>query len=100
MEASSGVTREPCSSESRLRSLTSDTSLSLDFQNGSPGPVTIHWLDFNGRRVHYADLEVGQSYRQQTYVTHPWIALDADGGCRGVFLPRAAGEHAVVIRAR
>jgi len=94
-----GVTQEPCASESRRRSLESTTSLQLDYRNDRSRRVSLYWLDFQGKRVHYADLEPGEAYRQQTYVTHPWVAVDGDGRCRAIFVPRAAGIHEVAIGA-
>ncbi len=84
----------------RLHAVTSDTSLYLDFQNDTDGTLSIDWIDFVGHRVHYADLAAGESYRQQTFVTHPWIVIDGDDQCRGVFIPHAAGIHGVVIPPR
>jgi hypothetical protein len=94
------VMQARCADERRLRSHESNTSLHIDYQNDRPRKVSLYWLDFDGRRVHYADLEPGQGYRQQTYVTHPWVAVDGDGRCRAVFVPQGGGEHAVVIGGR
>jgi hypothetical protein len=101
----SQIDREPlgpvleltCVREPDLRSLSSEESLHLDFQNTTQSRLTLHWLDFNGRRVPYVTLEPGQSHRQQTYVTHPWLAVDTDGSCLRAYLPRASGEYTVRI---
>jgi hypothetical protein len=86
-----------CAREPDLRSLASEESLHIVFHNMTQTPLTLTWLDFNGRRVSYATLEPGQSHRQQTYVTHPWLALDADGRCVTAYLPRVPGEYTVRI---
>ena len=86
-----------CAREPDLRSLASEESLHIVFHNTTQTPLTLTWLDFNGRRVSYATLPPGESYRQQTYVTHPWLALDADGHCVAAFLPRVPGEYTVRI---
>ena len=86
-----------CAREPDLRSLSSEESLHIVFHNTTQTPLTLTWLDFNGRRVSYATLPPGESYRQQTYVTHPWLALDADGHCVAAFLPRVPGEYTVRI---
>lgn len=92
-----GIVRLPCAEESRLRSLVSETSLHVDFSNTTDDDVSLYWLDFHGSRVHYNDLAPGESYRQQTYVTHPWVAVDPHKRCVGLFVPNAGGIHAVTI---
>jgi hypothetical protein len=76
-----------CNGEGKLRSLNSGVATSVTFQNDTAGPVRIYWLDFAGERVFYNELASGASYRQQTYVTHPWVAVSASGRCRGPFKP-------------
>lgn len=95
--AARGVTREPCASAGTLRSIHSDTPMHIDFVNHTSGWLDTYWISFDGRFVHYAELPPGERYRQQTYVTHPWIALDRDRQCRGVFVPHEAGVHVVEI---
>lgn len=38
----------------------------------------------------------GQSYHQQTYVTHPWVLTDAKGTCVAVFMPAREPRRVVV----
>jgi hypothetical protein len=99
-ELEGDVAQEPCASAGRWRSEDNGIPLFLDFQNDTPRTLSMFWLDFDGRRVHYADLPPGQGYRQQTFATHPWMAVDGDGQCRALLVPLAAGHHAVVLRAR
>jgi hypothetical protein len=100
MARGGAVSHEPCVAAARLRSIHSETSLHLDFVNRTAGAVSLHWIDFNGKLVHYIDIEAGETHHQQTYVTHPWIALDRDEQCRGVFVPNGPGVHTVLIGAR
>jgi hypothetical protein len=80
------------------RSLVSDTSLHLVYANRTAGTVAIYWLDFRGERVWYNTLAPGESYTQQTYVTHPWVIVNADGKCLAQLVPTAAGTFDVPIR--
>lgn len=98
-ERGRAVSMVPCDAASRSSSIHSATSLHLDFVNRTAGTISLHWIDFSGRLVHYADIRSGETHPQQTYVTHPWIALDRDGRCRGVFVPNGPGTHTVVIGA-
>ena len=79
------------------RSLVSDTSLHLVFANHTHGSVSIYWLDFNGDRVWYNTLAPGESYSQQTFVTHPWVIVDADGRCLDQLVATEAGTFEVPI---
>lgn len=77
-----------CRGEGVVRSRVSETTTTMAFVNRSAGPVSVYWLDFGGSRVRYQVLEAGTSYTQQTYLTHPWVVVDAQGRCRGPFMPR------------
>jgi hypothetical protein len=81
-----------CKGEGERRSLNSNVATTIDFRNESAGRIRIYWLDFSGRRVFYAVLGPGQGYRQQTYLTHPWVAVGATGACRGPFMPKRRGS--------
>jgi von Hippel-Lindau disease tumor suppressor protein len=87
-----------CGAEFALRSRASDVSLHLEFANDTDGPIFIYWLDFEGHRVHYNTLAPGESYEQQTYVTHPWVVVDAaDNRCLRLLVPHKAGRHRVSV---
>lgn len=87
----------PCDEARALRSEVSEVSLQMDVTNEADVPLALVWLDFEGRRVEYARLEPGASYLQQTYVTHPWIVLDDQQRCVGMFLPQRSGRHPLVL---
>lgn len=91
------VVELPCAREKAQHSVVSEVSLQIDFENATDDWLALEWLNFDGKRVRYADLAPGQTYRQQTYVSHPWVAVDPTGRCRGLFLPRAPGVHTVLI---
>jgi hypothetical protein len=46
-------------------------------------------LDYNGNRVLYAPLSPGQSFVQQTFLTHPWVIADTSPAavCQEIYLP-------------
>lgn len=91
------IVRMPCGDESKLRSIVSEGSLQIDFANGGTQPIAMYWIDFNGGRVHYADVSPGDSYTQQTFVTHPWVAVGANGKCVGIIVPNREDTHEVVV---
>src|SRR5947209_146381 len=86
-----------CSQESSLRSTDGSTSTHIEFVNNSPITVKVYWLDYaSGARVLYATLAPGQSYLQQTFVTHPWVVTDLGDVCISIFLPTDTTSSAVV----
>lgn len=57
-------------------SLSGDTAATVEFSNDTGVvPIEIYGLDYECNRVSYATLNPGESYVQQTYVSHPWIAV-------------------------
>lgn len=86
-----------CADEANARSLESAQSTHVEFRNPTRSPVRVYWLDFQGKRVLYNTLSAGQSYTQQTYVTHPWVVADMAGRCLGLFMP-AAARRTVTVR--
>jgi hypothetical protein len=50
----------------------------VNFVNRRARPVSIEWLDFDGRRKHYVDLRPGLTHLQNTFAGHVWIVA-ADG---------------------
>jgi hypothetical protein len=76
-----------CSLEHSLKSLTGDHSVTVTFQNLSSEAISTYWLDYTGKRVFYQRINGGDSYTQQTYISHPWVLVDATGQCRKIILP-------------
>ena len=85
-----------CDEEGTIRPIEGVTRMSLTFANQTDGEVRVQWLDYSGNRVHYNTLAVAESYTQPTFLTHPWIALDADGNCLGLWLPESDGLWAII----
>ena len=75
-------------SEEQLKSKNSDTSTMVKFENKTSQPVKLFWLDFQGKRVFYNQLEASHSTFQQTYKTHPWVVTDLNDHLITIFLPQ------------
>ena len=59
------------------RSLHSTIGTPVRFINRSRSRVKVLWLDYQGEQVLYSTLEpLSGPYDVNTYVTHPWIALE------------------------
>ena len=73
------------------KSLQGTVRTDIRFVNKTSGAVKIYWLDYTGKRVFYKTLAAGASYLQPTWVTHPWVAIDAAGSVHRV-CDRAEGR--------
>ena len=48
------------------------------FQSRIKRQVELLWVNYEGKVVTYHTLNYNDSYRVDTYVTHPWIVWDAE----------------------
>lgn len=90
------LTPLPASREAGLRSVSNDQATAIEFVNNRSHEVTLYWLDYRGNRVRYRTLRPGTSYRQPTYVTHPWVVTNSYGRGLAVFLPDRNPARAVI----
>jgi len=77
-----------CSRFGKVKSQNSNTPVTVTFVNRSGEYRSVMWVDFNGNLVNYANLNPGQRYQINTYVTHPWVFTAGPGNCVEMFLPR------------
>jgi hypothetical protein len=96
-ESGEEIGRVDCASESGLRSVDSEVSTSIQFQNNSNIPVDIYWIDNGGNRKLYANLSPNQGYTQQTYISHPWVVTGVDGKCLGIYFPKQGTGDITII---
>jgi hypothetical protein len=85
-----------CTMERHLRSLQGAVSTEIRFVNRTAHAVLVYWLNYQGKRVLYQTLSPGQSYVQQTYLTHPWVVTTVNGKCRAIYRPTRAAASAVI----
>lgn len=76
----------PACEITQAKSREGTTPSRIEFVNASGTTVNVLWLDYQGNRVLYRTLLPSESYVQQTFITHPWIAVDTMGLCRGYVL--------------
>ncbi len=86
-----------CPAEAGLRSTNGQHSTQIKFVNDGPQPLSIFWLDYQGKRVFYKTIPSRASHQQQTFVTHPWVIVDEQQRCQGVYFPDDR-ERTVVLR--
>jgi hypothetical protein len=91
-----GTADAPCEFESKLRSRDASISTYVNFVNRSNDVIRTYWLNYQGERVFYSQIDPGNSYRQQTYVSHPWIITDSNNHCLSIYFPQANESSKVV----
>ncbi len=74
------------------KSKKSTASVKVKFVNKSGEYRGVFWLDYNGKMVNYANLNPGESYTIDTFVSHPWVFTDGPGNCIEMFYP-AKGKN-------
>jgi len=86
-----------CAGESDLRSIEDATVTEVIFFNQSPAAIRTYWLDHDGNRKFGSEIRPGDSYVQQTYVTHPWVVTKSETrACVAIFQPQAKSAIVVV----
>jgi hypothetical protein len=86
-----------CLFEHSLKSRDADHRTTVAFQNLSSEPISPYWLDYSGKRIPYQRINRGDSRTQETYISHPWVLVDAKGRCRKIILP-GSSRKVVTIR--
>ena len=85
-----------CAGEGGLRSLDDTRSTEVIFFNQSPATIRTYWLDHEGHRQFKSEIRPGDSFVQQTYVTHPWVVTSIAKTCMAIFQPEASSAIVVV----
>jgi hypothetical protein len=62
------------------------------FEDSLDQPISIYWINYNGDRIIYKDLQPGGSFSVNTYFTHPWLITRQDGACLDVFVPSQVAQ--------
>jgi hypothetical protein len=66
------------------------------FVNRRRSPVSIHWIDFDGRKQKYGELAGGAERRQHTFAGHSWVVTDESGKPLGSFTAQSVEGRAVI----
>ncbi|MEM0969715.1 MAG: hypothetical protein AAF191_01370 [Verrucomicrobiota bacterium] len=75
-----GVLRAlPLAFLAQAKSARSQEATEIDFQNRSPGTVSVYWIDWKGDKKLYRTLKPGSRYTQSTYRDHVWVIEDEGG---------------------
>ena len=66
--------------DDHLRSLESTTSARMTVTNSLPEAVSVFWIDLRGGRRHQQDIEPGESWSVNTFLTHVFVCENEPGG--------------------
>ena len=73
------------------------TMTEVIFFNQSPAPIRTYWLDHQGHGTSAPEFRPGDSYVQQTYLTHPWVVTRSTAKvCMAIYQPEAPSAIVVV----
>lgn len=83
---------DTCEAMAGERSRNSDVPVTVTFRNRSEGYRSVMWIGFDGQPVNYANLNPGEEFTINTYVTHPWMFTDGPGNCIEMYMPQLGVE--------
>jgi hypothetical protein len=94
------VPSQICRTELTLSSSNSDVTTALRIKNNTSGNLTSYWINYSGERDTSAGqirpIAAGKFIDIQTYVTHPFIIIDTNGKCRGIYQATAKPSIAII----
>lgn len=72
-----------CPAPGSVRSVEGKRPVKVMFVNMTKTPLDIYWIGYQGERKKYQRVAQNSNVEQQTFATHPWIAVDPRGDCHG-----------------
>ena len=83
-----------------FQSTESSVKTSITFVNDTGADISIHWVDYRGRRVDRGVVSAGASVTHATHVGNLWAVKDANGEIIAVFrTERSSGRALVSVEA-
>jgi MYXO-CTERM domain-containing protein len=71
---------DPVAVDTTYASENGDDQGIIQFVNDQSYAIDLFWIDYAGNRVKYGTLDSGMGLTQYTYLTHPWLAVEAGTG--------------------
>lgn len=72
---------ELCPGEGKIRSIATDVKTEILFENDTDETVRLSWVDFEGKRVDYGEIQSGANLRQPTFLGQAWLVSDRNADC-------------------
>jgi len=64
-----------CNSNSDIPSMASTLQVRLSIRDGQDSPISVEWINFQGKHIHYATLNPGDIWSTPTYYGHRWAIV-------------------------
>lgn len=93
LAAAGPAAAESCDLFGKIKSKNSNQPVTVTFVNRTDALRNVTWLDFKGVPVDYAQLQPGEKFTINTFITHPWMFTDGPGNCHEIFLPRKGRKN-------
>lgn len=90
---------DSCKVAAKIRSSDGGAEVQMTIVNRTNEFRAIDWIDFNGRRVNYANLNAGETFVVNTWTSHPWMASDGPGNCIEIFVASEQNPTTTLTRA-
>jgi len=74
-----------CQLDYGMSSRASDQGTVIEVFNDTRRDLHLYWMNFDGAPEHYATIQSGDVYSQQTYQYHVWMVTYLSGDCRNMF---------------
>ena len=75
-----------------MKSENAEKPVKLGFKNDSSTRLDLAWVNYDGKLSFYKTLQPGQSYEQNTFETHPWVAVNPAGKILDLIKPTKEDE--------
>ena len=79
----------PVEQAASVRSRSAGARSSVTFHNETAQKLQIFWINYDGERQPYGELDSHASAVRSTYATHPWLCVDESGRVVALFVARA-----------
>jgi von Hippel-Lindau disease tumor supressor len=85
-----------CREEATAKSRNSGDPINVSFANKTSQPIRAYWLDYQGKRKFYTQIQPGVTVKQETYKGHPWIFTDMQEDCIRIYYPVGYNNELVI----
>jgi len=93
----SNLEASSCSMESTLRS-TGNVATNVEFVNGTESPVNVYWLDSDGTRQLFKNLNPFEGYIQDAFVSDYWVMAKSSGQCLEIYSATKTLGRAILMK--
>lgn len=79
----------PVEQAASVRSRSGSARSTVTFHNETAQKLQLFWINYDGERQPYGELDSHATAERSTYATHPWLCVDKSGRVVALFVARA-----------